>query len=96
MKNRKLCFRKQDVTVVIRSFFTLKNERLRCRRPPPGVTKIVLSTNLAETSVTIDDIVYVVDCGLMKEKCYDPSKSMESLDTVRADVITQSDTSLTP
>ena len=58
------------------------------------MTKIVLSTNLAETSVTIDDIVYVVDCGLMKEKCYDPSKSMESLDTVRADVITQSDTSL--
>ena len=53
------------------------------RRPPEGVTKIVLSTNIAETSVTIDDIVFVIDCGLMKEKRYDASKSMESLDSVR-------------
>ncbi|XP_013786196.1 putative ATP-dependent RNA helicase DHX57 [Limulus polyphemus] len=48
-----------------------------------GVRKIVLSTNIAETSVTIDDVVYVVDTGMMKEKRYDPSKGMESLDTVR-------------
>ena len=31
--------------------------------PPQGVTKIVLSTNIAETSVTINDISVVVDCG---------------------------------
>ena len=44
--------------------------------------KIVISTNLAETSITIDDCVFVVDAGRMKEKCFDPLKNMESLDTV--------------
>ncbi|KAM9317170.1 putative ATP-dependent RNA helicase DHX57 [Gastrophryne carolinensis] len=49
-------------------------------RPQAGVTKIILSTNIAETSVTIDDIVYVIDSGKMKEKRYDSAKSMESLE----------------
>jgi len=48
-------------------------------RPPPGVRKIVISTNIAETSVTIDDVVYVVDSGRVKENRYDPINKMASL-----------------
>lgn len=44
--------------------------------------KIVLSTNIAETSITIDDCIFVVDSGKMKEKHFDSNRNMESLETV--------------
>jgi ATP-dependent RNA helicase DHX29 len=38
------------------------------------VRKVVLATNIAETSLTIEDVVYVVDCGRHKERRYDPGR----------------------
>jgi hypothetical protein len=43
---------------------------------PDGVRKCVLSTNIAETSVTIDGIRFVVDSGRVKEMTYDVAGSL--------------------
>ncbi|KAF5390271.1 hypothetical protein D9757_002934 [Collybiopsis confluens] len=47
--------------------------------PKKGVRRIILSTNIAETSVTIPDVVYVVDSARLKEQRYDPEKHVSSL-----------------
>jgi HrpA-like RNA helicase len=49
--------------------------------PPsnPSIRRIVLSTNIAETSVTIPDVVYVVDSAKCREKRYDPERRLSQL-----------------
>lgn len=46
-------------------------QRLIFDEPEDGVRKIVLATNIAETSITINDVVFVLDCGKAKETSYD-------------------------
>ena len=46
---------------------------------PPGTRKVVVATNIAETSLTIDGIYYVVDPGFVKQKIYNPKSCMDSL-----------------
>ncbi|GAB4817860.1 hypothetical protein N2152v2_004906 [Parachlorella kessleri] len=54
-------------------------QRQAFKRPPAGVRKIVLATNIAETSLTIEDVVYVVDSGKLKERRYDAGRGMSLL-----------------
>jgi pre-mRNA-splicing factor ATP-dependent RNA helicase DHX38/PRP16 len=44
-----------------------------------GERKCIVSTNIAETSLTVDGILYVVDCGYQKLKVYNPRMGMDSL-----------------
>ncbi len=46
---------------------------------PAGARKVVLATNIAETSLTIDGIVYVIDPGFVKENVFNARTGMESL-----------------
>jgi ATP-dependent RNA helicase DHX57 len=70
------------VLVPLHSTLTSEEQSQVFRKAPVGKRKIVLSTNIAETSVTIDDCVFVIDCGMMKEKRFDSNRNMESLDVV--------------
>ncbi|GMY25404.1 DExH-box ATP-dependent RNA helicase DExH1 isoform X2 [Fagus crenata] len=55
------------------------NQREIFDRPPPNKRKIVLATNIAESSITIDDVVYVIDCGKAKETSYDALNKLACL-----------------
>jgi pre-mRNA-splicing factor ATP-dependent RNA helicase DHX16 len=46
---------------------------------PPGARKVVLATNIAETSLTIDNIIYVIDPGFAKQNHFNSRTGMESL-----------------
>ncbi|KAL5606143.1 hypothetical protein BROUX41_006089 [Berkeleyomyces rouxiae] len=57
-----------------------KEQKRVFQRPPPNKRKIVVATNVAETSITIDDIVAVLDSGKVKEVSYDPVNNMRRLE----------------
>ncbi len=48
-----------------------------------GKRKIVFSTNVAETSITIPDVKYIIDSGFAKEMCFDPKRNMNTLEVRR-------------
>jgi ATP-dependent helicase HrpB len=51
--------------------------------PPPGRRKVVLATSIAETSLTIEGVRVVIDCGLARVPRYEPDVALTRLETVR-------------
>ncbi|KAH0534883.1 ATP-dependent DNA/RNA helicase DHX36 [Cotesia glomerata] len=54
-------------------------QKLIFQVPPAGVRKIILATAIAETSITIEDVVYVIDCGKTKLSRFDVNNNIEIL-----------------
>ena len=64
---------------LLHSSIPLAEQQAIFEPPAPGVRRIILATNIAETSVTIPDVVYVIDTAKIKEQRYDPDRHMSSL-----------------
>lgn len=63
----------------------IPTEQRRVFPPAPrGKRKVIVATNVAETSITIEDIVAVIDCGKVKQTSFDPQNNMVKLEEVWA------------
>ena len=63
----------------LHSSLSTSEQKVIFEHPPFGTRKVVIATNIAETSITIDDVVYVIDSGKCKENGYDPNTRMQLL-----------------
>lgn len=74
-------FKKWHV-VPLHSSLPARDQRQIFLPPPKGMRKVVLATNIAETSITIEDCTIVIDCGRVKEMRYDANRRMGILEQV--------------
>ena len=66
---------------LLHSTIPLAEQQAIFEPPAEGVRRIILATNIAETSITIPDVVYVIDTAKIKEQRYDPDRRISSLVT---------------
>lgn len=67
--------------MVLHSLISSSEQSRVFRKPKQNCRKVVLSTNIAETSITINDVVYVINSGRIKMKSFDPHTGMSTLQT---------------
>lgn len=56
------------------------DQKLIFEVPSKEIRKIVIATNIAETSITIEDVVYVIDAGKIKLKRFDVAENLQTLE----------------
>ncbi|XP_026827375.1 ATP-dependent DNA/RNA helicase DHX36 [Ooceraea biroi] len=56
------------------------DQKLIFKEPPDGIRKIIIATSIAETSITIEDVVYVINCGKTKFGKFDVDKNIQTLE----------------
>lgn len=79
LSNKMFRDKNRYMIVALHSTLSSKDQAAAFTVPPAGVRKIVLSTNISETGVTIPDVVFVIDTGKTKENKYHESSQMSSL-----------------
>uniref|UniRef100_A0A4X2LKK4 ATP-dependent DNA/RNA helicase DHX36 n=2 Tax=Vombatus ursinus TaxID=29139 RepID=A0A4X2LKK4_VOMUR len=67
------------IIIPLHSLMPTVNQTQVFKRTPPGVRKIVIATNIAETSITIDDVVHVIDGGKIKETHFDTQNNISTM-----------------
>uniref|UniRef100_H3CDI3 RNA helicase n=1 Tax=Tetraodon nigroviridis TaxID=99883 RepID=H3CDI3_TETNG len=67
---------------ILHSEMQTQDQKKALKNPPAGVRKIILSTNIAETSITISDVVFVIDSGKGQKKSFDTLSRVSMLKTV--------------
>ncbi|XP_061119736.1 ATP-dependent RNA helicase DHX29 [Conger conger] len=77
--DRRFRAKERYMLVALHSTLSSQDQAAAFTVPPAGKRKIVLSTNIAETGVTIPDVVFVIDTGKTKENRYHESSQMSSL-----------------
>lgn len=56
------------------------DQKLIFKEPPDDIRKIIIATSIAETSITIEDVVYVIDCGKTKLGRFDVKNNIQTLE----------------
>uniref|UniRef100_A0A2D4M2Z2 RNA helicase n=1 Tax=Micrurus spixii TaxID=129469 RepID=A0A2D4M2Z2_9SAUR len=78
--DRRFDLRQRHQLIALHSVLSTQEQASAFTLPPLGVRKIVLATNIAETGITIPDVVFVIDTGRTKENRYHESSQMSSLE----------------
>jgi HrpA-like RNA helicase len=72
-------FTRRWIILSLHSSLSIEDQEKVFDYAPEGVRKCILSTNIAETSVTIDGIRFIIDSGKVKEMAHDPRTGMSKL-----------------
>eukprot|EP01038_Epipyxis_sp_PR26KG_P010154 gene10154-13660_t len=82
LRQRDIIQKMKVMVLPLNGMLPAEQQRKVFKSTKPGEWKVVLATNIAETSITVDDVTHVVDTGFVKEMIYDPIGNISSLQEV--------------